>query len=229
MLKYLIVLLMPPIAFAQLDKGSGGMLSLKKEVGISFYEYPSKTYLLGTVKQQDQLTCQFPEEAILSYFCASDQEWVNSLYLESIPPKIEDRHFADIKKWNPDSNYLIVSSKVMYLVDGVRYCCIKYYIKKQGRPPRPAAHNLKELNGKWFFSPSIITNTTSVLMWLIDPIYISDIFNKRKSNSLIVNNIIDKSYIKGMLDLERLGKAFLDIPTTDIDLEGIKDSYLPKK
>lgn len=200
-------------------------LTKKATIPFSFFEYPQNTLLKIKVSSLQQLKLTYPEELILSYLWASDQAWLDALYING-SSKVSEKHLNESKNMDPDSNYLILSSKVTQVLEGKKYCTIKYYIKETGKKPLACTHNMQELNGRWYFAGAKGTNNVSSMMWCLAPTYVSDIFRNRKSSSPIIDQINKTIYKNNILDLDKIEQAFSDLNFKDSSFTFIKDPYL---
>ena len=227
-MKYTILFLfIPCFGYSQNLEGLEVPLYKKSSATIEFYSYPkekSKFYL--DLKDSSQVSRKYPEGLMLNMYSANNQDWINSLYFDMKPTAAKQEVLNEISTRKRDSTYMLFSSKLVFEIQGKKYCCFKYYLKMEGKKLATGTNSMVFEGGKWYVSGSSVTSEVSLILWLLDQKSVNEIFSIKKSQNKVVSTIISQVYENGKLKIENFGKAISSISKDSPDFQAIKDKNL---
>lgn len=174
----------------------GEMIS---EIQIHFYgDYLKKIKRYEKFSQVKNTT---PNDLITSQFSATNNKWISFNYNKNINwTKLQ---FDKLK--NKENKIICVADFEFKVKDSI-FNISRIDLFDESKRKIPICLLMKKENNKWFFVERNYVKNLSYIIMSLDIKLIEDLFINKKSENLIIQNLINEVYIDGLLNLSFLIK-----------------------
>ncbi len=206
-------LIIHPKIYAQ-DENDGVRIILKATKGnignSSFYVYNPPFKAKAIYKDTIEAVNSYPEQLMSSIMSENSEAWYyyNNLERNKISSKIKER-FNNVSALDKDKNYMELLHKFEFEVSGTQYAIIKFKLVVEEREePSYGAYALTKVENKWKKTASPLTFKLVMLNAFFKTDKLNQIIKGNKTNDKLVNNVIEKVYENGILNVEKLLEEF---------------------
>lgn len=166
-MKYLTLLILITYSYcAAQDDDANLILSYPEESSISFYEYPSDTFVKTVFKNQSETNNEYPEQLLESIISATNQEWVNYNTLGGAAEASEkgQSHFDKVKTMDKDKNYFELAHKLTFDVGGIPSVVIKFFTHFEETEVLSGIAVMQYVDGRWQKTSHPSLSTLSIIV-----------------------------------------------------------------
>lgn len=183
------------------------VLSISEIIEYEFHVYSPKLIVKKAFSSLKQVKNLYPEELLQSELSAVNQEWVNFNY-----GKVHEKsasHFDSVKTLNIDKNFYELICKLQYIYNKEKYAILKFYLVFEGlEEPIGVWRTMKFKEGRWVITSNEFTTDLGMLICSFDSEKLKLLLLNEASNEEQINELKDKIYDNGILNLEKLLKEF---------------------
>ncbi len=141
------------------------------------------------------------ESFVVSYLSANSLGWYNSFYQDNTS-SFNDESIAKRSEDVKDGIKYELKDLLYFKLQKREFCVVKYYIDdKTEEGPANATMSLEKINNRWVIITGGISSYYNSLFFLFKSDYLFDILVNKKSNSLLLNDLISKSIVGGKFDV----------------------------
>lgn len=160
------------------------------------------------LQEKGEIDLNYPEQLMISIASATNQKWVNyNTYskdrdLMYKPPA----YFAKKKKWDPDKNYLSLTSKLQFEMDGVEYALMRFHAISEHSDRQPiGVYVFRKTKSRWYGAPNALSDNLIMTMLYFKIDLLEAVLIGKKNENPYMDELIDRVHDENGINLMLLG------------------------